>query len=405
MSRFFRSAVGLAIIVVALCAAAYSAYAQQQTQGKRTVQPSSRSIAVPTLPPLPAAGSATPLPGATSAAAGGKGYVDFGAYMRSHPGLTSLRIPTGAKFAGPRPPIPSMRSLLNGKVRRTKSASGGSITLTGSSSTPFLDDQTLAYNTFVFWVCENMTPATQYRYVIFEPNGNATNQSAHNYQTGGTTATFTTDAAGRCASGGGGTADPYYAQGFLGTPFTGAAPGTDAGYSGVWAIAVQNVATSAYEAVAYTVIIGSQSLQTYSDPSFTTPSNDFTPGSTVYANATGLNPSHSYAFGFVNTSGNGIPCVSAVPPGSQNVNNNTCFKSPTTGVLAAGGSVGASFLTPTLGLNNTGTYSLELYDATELSDSGGPGVLVGTRQFSLSPGSVTMTLTPVNTAGTTGVNL
>jgi len=298
-----------------------------------------------------------------------------------------------------------MRSLLNGKARHTRSASGGSITLTGSSTTPFLDDQTLAYNTFVFWVCENMTPSTQYQYVVFEPNGKATAQPAHNYNTGNNTATFTTDTTGRCASAGGGTVDPYYAQGYLGTPFTGTAPGTDAGYSGVWAIAVQNVGTGNYEAVAYTVIIVSQALQTYSDPGFTTASNDFAPGSTIYAQAAGLNPAHSYAFGFVNTSGNGVPCVSAVPPGSQNVNNNTCFKSPTTGVLASGGSVGASFVSPTTGGNSTGTYSLELYDATEASDSGGAGILVGTRQFSLNPSTVAWTLTPVDTAGTTGTNL
>src|SRR6185312_4015310 len=130
MSRFFRTAVGLAIIVVALCAAAYSAYAQQQTQGKRTVQPSSRSVAVPTLPPLPAAGSATPVPGATSAAAGGKGYVDLGAYLRLHPELIKARVPAGPAYTGPRPPIPSMRSLLSGKARHTRSASGASITLT-----------------------------------------------------------------------------------------------------------------------------------------------------------------------------------------------------------------------------------------------------------------------------------
>jgi hypothetical protein len=305
-----------------------------------------------------------------------------------------------------------MTDLLKHKARWRKSASGGTIVLTGTSAVPYLDDQTLSYGANVYWLCQNLTPSTTYRYLVFPPDGTAYTVSSRNYVAGAGqySATFTTDAQGRCMqTGGGGSQVPWYAQMSLQTPLTaspdpitGVGPtrngATDAPYSGVWTIAVQNTATSAYEALAYSVVLGTLNFNTFSDPGFATVSSDYTSGSTVYVSAKGLNPAHFYSFGFVNSSGNGLPCVFAIPAGSQNFGNGTCFVQGATGILPTVQTLTGQYATPANGNNAAGTQTVQLYDATTND-------LISTQQYSLNPSTLTWSpLIPYNGA-TTGVSL
>jgi hypothetical protein len=255
-----------------------------------------------------------------------------------------------------------------------------------------------------------MTPNTTYRYVVFPPDGTAYTAQSRNYVGGGYSPTFTTDATGRCMqTGGGGTQVPWYAQLSLQTPLT-ASPdpitvigpsrsgATDAPYSGVWTIAVQNTGTNAYEAIAFTVVLGTLNFNTFSDPAYTTVSSDFTSGGTVYVSAGGLNPAHFYSFGFINSSGNGMPCVYAIPAGSQNFNNATCFVSGATGIIPTAQTLTGTYATPAAGANSAGTQTVQLYDATTND-------LISTQQYSLNPGTVVWSpLIPYNGA-TNGANL
>src|SRR6202011_5301995 len=107
------------------------------------------------------------------------------------------------------------------KARWRKSASGGTIVLTGTSAVPYLDDQTLSYAANVYWLCQNLTPSTTSRYLVFPPDGTAYSVSTRNYVGGGYAATFTTDTQGRCMQPGSGNSQvPWYAQLSLQTPLT-----------------------------------------------------------------------------------------------------------------------------------------------------------------------------------------
>ncbi len=298
------------------------------------------------------------------------------------------------------------------KYRKPLNAAGGTIVLTGTSSVPYLDDQTLSYASNVYWLCENLTPNTNYRYLVFPPDGTAYSVEPRDYTVGAYVANFTTDATGRCEKTSGTAQMPWYAQLTLSTPIAGpadivsfaggsnrAAGAADAAYSGVWAIAVQNTANNNFEAVAYAVVLGTLNFTTYSDPAYSVKSNDFASGSTVYVSANGLNPAHFYAFGFVNTSANGMPCVGAIPTGSQNYANATCFIQGASGILPTNQQLQGSYSTPGAGANSLGSQTVQLFDTTTND-------LISTQQISLNPSTLTWNpLVPYNSALGNGVNL
>ena len=406
MPHLTRTLALIAIVVAAVLGAdGFVALAQSTQRSAGGV----RAPGAPTPPPLPFGDQ-------SRGAQGARRSSDVGDPSDATRHLSRYAIPGGpdsplVRYNGPRPPIPKLTDLLKHRGRRIQSASGASITLTGTSSTAYLDDQTLSYGATVYWLCQNLKPTTTYRYLVFSPDGYAWTVSARNYPGGGGSyvATFTTDASGRCEVSSGGNLDPYYANLTLQTPLTsspspvtaiGAGRGgaTDPPYSGVWAIAVQNTGTNQYEAVAFAVVLGTLNFGTFSNAGFTTKSADFASGSTVYVSAAGLNPAHFYSFGFVNTSGNNLPCVFTIPSGAQNNNNNTCFLQGATGVLPTAGSYNGQWTTPASGANSVGTYSVQLFDASTND-------LISTQQISLNPASVVWgTLVPYNGA-TNGTNL
>ncbi|MDB5040087.1 MAG: hypothetical protein JWN27_813 [Candidatus Eremiobacteraeota bacterium] len=411
MHHLSRTLAIVAIVVAGvLGAGAFVAQAQSTQSTQRTVG-GPRAAATPgvTPPPLPLGDQSRLSRGEMrSTNVDGGGGDPFLALQRlTRTGGTTRLV----RYNGPRPPIPKLTDLLKHKVRHRLSASGASIVLTGTgTSVAYLDDQTVSYGAFVFWLCQNLQPSKTYRYLLFAPDGYAyiDNQTFAG-QAGA--AWFTTDNLGRCESPGG-VMNPYWANVTLQTPLGtnpggdavtnfGPAdprgPGIDAAYSGVWAIAVQNQATLAFEAVAYTVVIGTLNFATFSDPGYSVKSNDFTSGSTVYVSASGLNPAHFYAFGFVNTSGNSLPCVGSIPPGASNSNNATCFLANANGILPASGTVSGQFTMPAAGANAAGTYSVQLFDATTND-------LISTQQISLNPSTLTWNpMVPFHGA-TSGIN-
>ncbi len=363
----------------------------------------------PTPPPLPFGDQSHPLGMRRNFDPAGNNSDELRAFARlpiSRRAANNTRL---VVYRGPRPPIPKLTDLLAHRKRGTLSASGGSIVLTGTSSVPYLDDQTQSYGAQVYWMCQNLTPSTTYQYLVFPPDGTAYKVQSRNYSTGTYNATFTTDAQGRCLVTSGGVQDPFYAQLILQTPLTaspdpitGIGPtrvgGTDNPYSGVWTIAVQNTTTLQYEAVAYTPVLGTLNFTTFSDAGFTTKANDFASGATVYVSASGLNPAHFYSFGFVNTSGNALPCVYTIPNSAQNWNNGTCFTSGAVGILPTSQSLSGGYPTPAAGANSIGTQTVQLYDATTND-------LISTQQVSLNPSTLTWSpLIPYNGA-TNGINL
>ncbi|HEX3465269.1 MAG TPA: hypothetical protein VHS78_14570 [Candidatus Elarobacter sp.] len=424
MFSLSRTLAFLAIVVVAvLGAGGFAALAQSTSQsaGRTTGGPRTTTTA-PTPPPLPYGDQSRTAQGAKRSLSTDAGNGDLLAALARLTAGTSSSSPM-LRYLGPRPPIPKLTDLLHHRARWKMSASGGSIVLTGTSNQPYLDDQTVSYGSMVFWLCQNLTPNTLYRYVLFSPDGYGyipqpkTYVTSAQYPTANTT-NFTTDATGRCDHTGGGTLYPFWAQVYLQTPLQGSVSsggttsdptgtfngvanprsGTDSPYSGVWAIAAQNATTNAFEAVAYTVMVGTLNFNTYSDAGYSAKSADFTSGSTVYVSASGLNPSHFYAFGFVNTSGNGLPCVYSFPTGAQNSSNATCFLAGATGILPTNGTLTGQFPTPASGPNAAGTYSVQLFDATTND-------LISTQQISLNPSSVAWNaLQPYNGAST-GTNL
>jgi hypothetical protein len=363
----------------------------------------------PTPPPLPFGDQSHPLGMRRNFDPSGNNSDELRAFARLPVARRAQNNTRLVPYNGPRPPIPKMTDLLKHNRRGTLSASGGSIVLTGTSAVPYLDDQTLSYGANVFWMCQNLKPSTTYRYLVFPPDGTAYTADTRNYASGTYVTTFTTDTQGRCLVTSGGVQDPFYANLSLQTPLT-ASPNpitgigptrvgaTDSPYSGVWAIAVQNTATNQYEAVAYSVVLGTLNFTTYSDAGFTTASNDFASGATAYVSAAGLNPAHFYSFGFVNTSGNGLPCVYSIPTSAQNWNNGTCFTSGAVGVLPTSQKLSGGYPTPAVGANSVGTQTVQLYDATTND-------LISTQQISVNPSSVAWSpLIPYNGA-TNGTNL
>jgi hypothetical protein len=179
-------------------------------------------------------------------------------------------------YTGPRPKIPKLSDMLH--HRYVKSAIGSSIVLTGPLGVAYLEDSTVAYGSLVGWICENMQASTNYEYIVFSPDGYAAQVYPYKQSTNSNPATFTTDNQGRCidsstfayyafiplstpmtsGTGGGNNSDPI--AGIGGT--RGGVAGSDPPYSGVWAIAVKNVSTGLFEAVAYTVVLGTLNFNT-----------------------------------------------------------------------------------------------------------------------------------------------
>jgi hypothetical protein len=393
----------------ALVALAQSA--PQSTQ-RGTGGPRTTTTAAVTPPPLPfgdqsrlssSGRRSTNVPGAS-----GDLIAPLARLMASGSGQSRL-----LPYTGPRPPIPKLTDMLHHR-RHVRSANGGSIVLTGPLGVAYLEDATVAYGSLVGWVCSNLQASTNYEYIVFSPDGYAAIVQPFKQSTNSNVAQFKTDAQGRCIDtsnfayyafiplstpmtngpGGGNNPDPITAVG----PLRGGAAGSDPPYSGVWAIAVKNMTSGQFDAVAYTVVLGTLNFNTYSDPSFSTVAADYPSGANVYVSASGLNPGHFYAFGFVNTSGNGLPCVYTIPSAAQNNANATCFLQGTSGVLPTNGKLTGVFPSPSSGANSVGTYSVQLYDVTT-SD------LISTQQISLNPSTVTWSaLVPYNGA-TIGTNV
>jgi hypothetical protein len=407
------------LAVIAIVAAsvlglgALVAFAQSTQSAQRTVGgPRSTTTTAVTPPPLPFGDQTRTQSGrrSTIVPAGRSDLISpLARLMASAHGQSQLR-----PYTGPRPPIPKLSDFLKHRVH-TRSANGSSIVLTGPLGVAYLEDQTVAYGSLVGWVCTNLQATTPYKYIVFSPDGYAAEVLPFKQSTNSNVSPWTTDNQGRCLDstnfayyafiplstpmtngpGGGNNPDPITAVG----PTRGGVAGSDPPYSGVWAIAVKNNTTGVFEAVAYTVVLGTLNFNTFSDAGFTTKAADFTSGSNVYVSASGLNPSHFYAFGFVNTSGNGLPCVYTIPSGAQNNANATCFVQGASGVVPTNGTLTGVFPTPANGANSVGTYSVQLYDVT-------PNVndLISTQQISLNPASVTWnSLIPYNGA-TIGTN-
>jgi hypothetical protein len=396
MPHFSRIAALAAVVLAVLTVGEYAV----QAQSTRTVGAPRQSIgAGVTPPPLPFGDQTKTQSGARKSAGGGggdelKAFARIPESQRRKSDIIPIRLKP--------PSVPKMSALLKGSARHTAAASGASITLTGTSAVAYLDDQTLAYGANVYWMCQNLKPSTTYRYIVFPPDG-----TSYIVKTSGA-ATFTTDTQGRCLTN---APYPYYAQITLTTPLgnqntivlaNGTLPqrtgAVDAAYSGVWTIAVQNTATSQYEAIAYSVVLGTLNFSSFSDSGYSIKSNDFSSGSSIYVAANGLNPTHFYNFGFLNSSGNGIPCVYSIPGSSANATNGTCFVSGAGGILPTSQTLQGQYATPATGANAVGTQTIQLYDSTTND-------LISTSQYSLNPSSVVWSsIIPYNGA-TNGTNL
>jgi hypothetical protein len=398
MSRTTR--IALVLLVALMCSSILallgrSAFAQ--TEPRRG--PTAPTRVTNTPPPLPMGTSAPGLPVGT-------GLTPFNTSLLPPPIKTVQHyLPAyNARLTRPVPKLSEALKALSGK-RHTMAANGETIVLTGDLNFLYLNDQTLPYDADVFYLCQNMTPNKNYRYVIFPPNSAPITPGVQGgIGAGGTI--FASNAAGNCIS----NTNTNYAQVNLSTPV---GVGTDPAYPGVWAVGVQQGTCSApvttcatftpgaFQTVAYTVVISTLHFDTYSDALFTVPEKDYQPGQTLYFSANGLTSGHQYAFGVVYTGGNNTPCVFTLPGAAQNSNNTSCFHGGAgavpTGVLPFSGVVQGSWTIPAV--PNTGTYSVQLYDVTTQD-------LVSTSQVSIQPASVTIGLIPFGTApANTGPNV
>lgn len=394
MSRFTRIAFTLLIALTCIGGVtllARSAFAQ--TVPRRGPVLPTHTLNTP--PPLPFGANAPLIP------PGGAVMVN-GAAHYPPPMVAPHYYKVDARPPGSTPKLSDVLKHFKGR-RQIQAANGSTIVLTGDTNFLYLNDQTLPYNAVVYYLCQNMTPTTYYRYVIFPPNGSAFSPGVFGGTgTGGTI--FQTTSAGACFYGGTDT----WAFLNLSTPV---GVGTDPAYPGVWTVAMQrgtcsgtNCATftaGTYDSVAYTVVISTLHFDTYSDAGYTTLEKDYQPNQTLYFSANGLTPNHQYAFGVVYTGGNNTPCVFTFPSAAQNSNNASCFHGGTgqvpTGILPFGGVVQGSWTIPAA--PNTGTYSVQLYDVTTQD-------LVSTQQISIQPSTVSISLVPYGTGpANTGTNL
>jgi hypothetical protein len=393
MSRISRVAitiiVGLIISVGALVKLGGPAVAQSapsRSAGLTDHATATHATAAPATPPPLPFGSQR----ATSASAvGGSGKpIILPFTLRPVPALP-------ARFASRAPKLSQVLKELKSGRRHISSATGATIVLTGDANFLEINDQTLPYGANVFYLCQNLKPSTSYSYVIFPPNNGRLTGAGTGEQP--KTAAFTTNAQGQCdtaANGGGG--QDYEGNILLQTPFN-QGGAVDPPYPSVWTVAMLNNTTNQFETVAFTVVLATLHFNTFVDAGFTTLGKDYTPGSTVFMQATGLTPSHEYAFGVVNTSIAPLSCVFTQPAAAQNfAGGATCFNDGVvTGVIPTNGTFSGSWSIPAN--ESTGTYAVELYDVTSQD-------LVSTQQISIAPAANAITLTPLNGA-TAGTNL
>ena len=328
-----------------------------------------RSVVVPTPPPLP--GTHLPdLPRATSD-------------RRVLSGRDMVRVAVAK-----RPAAVSMRDALAHVrtaqgTRRIRSATGATITLLGDhnayavANQPQIADFTLGWGEQVGFDCSNLTPnESNLNWILFPPDGSALVNKA----------TVSTDASGSCQS-------PIQDI-TLSTPY---GAGTDTPYAGVWAVGLRK-ANGDYEAVTYFVVSSEPALQTYNSGSLSQATRDFTSGQTMYVVANNLNPSDSYAIGWVQSSVAPIKCVHAVPAQFAALPN--CFAQSVAngGVQAASGTFEATWDTSAAPVPASGAYTVQLYDVTQHH-------LVATQQVALQSSGITWTLTPYQgaTNGSTGL--
>lgn len=269
--------------------------------------------------------------------------------------------------------------------RHILSATGATVTLLGdhnaySSGQPQIADYTLTYGEQVGFDCSNLTPnENNLNWIIFPPDGSAfANKGA-----------VATDASGNCQN--------PLRDVTLSTPLGSGNP--DPPYSGVWAVALQQQ-NGNYEAVTYFVVTSEPQIQAYATGALTQPTNDFVAGQTIYAVANGLNPSDSYAIGFVQTSVPPIACVHAVPSTFAALPN--CFSQSVAnaGVQATSGTFEAAWDTSQAPVPAAGNYAIQLYDVTAHH-------LIATQQIAIqSTSAISWTLTPYQgtTNGSTGLN-
>ena len=228
-------------------------------------------------------------------------------------------------------------------ARRIRSATGATITLLGDhnayavANQPQIADFTLGWGEQVGFDCSNLTPnEANLNWILFPPDGSALVNKA----------TVSTDAVGSCQS-------PIQDV-TLSTPY---GVGTDTPYAGVWAVGLRK-ANGDYEAVTYFVVSSEPALQTYNSGSLTQATRDFTSGQTMYVVANNLNPSDSYAIGWVQSSVAPIKCVHAVPAQFAALPN--CFAQSVAngGVQAASGSFEATWDTSAAPVPPAGAFTL-----------------------------------------------
>jgi hypothetical protein len=354
---------------IAFALAGFVSLAAAGTASDRHAPGALRSVAVPTAPPLP--GSPPELPMTRAVA------------HRVLSGRDMVRVP-GAK----RPRTVSLRDAFARVLdthgsRRIRSATGATVTLIGDHNAyanlnqPQIADFTLSWGEQVGFDCSNLTAnESNLNWIIFPPDGSALINKA----------TVSTDASGNCQN-------PIQDI-TLSTPY---GTGTDAPYAGVWAVALRKP-NGDYEAVTYFVVTSEASLQTYDTGSLNHATRDFAAGSTMYAVASGLNPSDYYAIGWVQTSVPPLKCVHAVPATFQALPNCFAQSVANAGVQATSGTFEASWDTSAAPVPAPGAYTIQLYDVTQHH-------LVATQQIALQSTGVAWTLTPYQgvTNGSTGL--
>ncbi|HET9029647.1 MAG TPA: hypothetical protein VFN49_05675, partial [Candidatus Aquilonibacter sp.] len=181
---------------------------------------------------------------------------------------------------------------------------GSTILLTGDQTNFFENDITLSYGQEIYVLCENMATTDRVYYVAFPPDGSGPYVSSQ--------IRVYSDGSGNNYCG-------NYGQFNLSTPFSGFGGSTVSGtaYPGVWVIATYDANTGQYTSETNIIASSSVNFSTYSDVAESNPTTDFTQGSVIAVGATGLNPSHYYAVGWVYTSGGGQPCSYSVPTGNS----------------------------------------------------------------------------------------
>lgn len=310
------------------------------------------------------------------------------------PKLSQFLVKTGKGRFGVRPVMTGsaarMSQMMGAHGLRPMAGDGSTIILTGDQLNFFENDITLAYGTEIYLLCENMATTDKIDYVVFPPDGSgpySTNQPPV-YPNG--VSVYNTNGNNACGA---------YGIFNLSTPFDNFQNTTNSvgvSYPGVWVVATYDRITGKYTSETNIIASSAVNFTTYSDVAESTPSLDFNQGSTIAVGASGLNPSHYYAVGWVYTSGSGQPCEYSVPSVGSG-KKVVCFTGAATGVQAFSGNFEQwwnSASSPSTTSAPTGTYDVELYDTTTSE-------MIGHQQISIQPSTALWTLTPYSSSGAT----